>query len=71
MYDMDNVFILSFQFLTIIDAFSSGLVRFHYLAYPVFDPVFDNSDLESILELKCQSENKKGFILTNFVRLHP
>jgi hypothetical protein len=71
MYDIDGVFVLSFQFSTVTDAFLFGLVYFRHPKHPVSNPVSDNSDPESVFELKSINENEKGFVPTNSVRLQP
>lgn len=70
-YDMDDVFVFSFQLSTCIEAFLFGLVRFRHCAHPVSDPIYDNSGPKSVFKLKYKNKNEKQFIHINSVRLHP
>jgi hypothetical protein len=66
-YGMAGVFVVSFRFSIVTDAFLFGLFHFRYLAYLVSKPIFNNSDPGSLFELKCKKTRK----VINSICLHP
>ena len=59
--------VLSVCILTVIDTFLFKLIRFQF----PLNPISGLSHFNFVSVLKCKSENRRGFILTDPVHFHP